>query len=534
MRWPFVLLLLTPLSAQTPKLVADIHPRGNSNPTQAESIRGWVLFQADDGKSGRELWRTDGTRAGTTLVKDLVPGPGHGDPAEMRRLGNKILFAAWTSKLGRELWVSDGTPRGTMLLKDLQPGPASAGIAGISKPVNGRVFFAAHASNGGGAELWVSDGTAAGTKQVADIRPGNGGSNPFGITQLPGTQCVVFSAYTDATGAEPWISDGTAKGTRLIRDIYPGKNHGVFSYFAPVGDKLFFSGASAAHGLEPWITDGTAQGTRLLVDLCPGVCSSRPDFVVSSGKVAYFRAATPAVGGEVFMSDGTASGTRLLKDIARGSRGSSPYSLTPLGSRGVMFTATDPTLGTEPWISDGTTAGTRMLADINPGSASSSPWMGYLREFGHNGRTFFFSALNPGSGRELWKVDLDRALSWRVESGCGMARTVPMLNGSDPVLGKTMTLLSDHLKAGTIGALIASAPSEQRIPKTGCTLFAWPPVLIVDAWVQTGRVTRTSTLPIPKQASLAGVQLSFQTWNLTPSTWLDVSMSNGFVGLLGK
>ena len=40
-----------------------------------------VLFAADDGVHGRELWRTDGTAAGTAMVADLAPGPTGSDAA---------------------------------------------------------------------------------------------------------------------------------------------------------------------------------------------------------------------------------------------------------------------------------------------------------------------------------------------------------------------------------------------------------------------------------------------------------------------
>jgi ELWxxDGT repeat protein len=37
-------------------------------------VGGKLFFTAGDGVHGRELWTSDGTEAGTVLVKDIKPG----------------------------------------------------------------------------------------------------------------------------------------------------------------------------------------------------------------------------------------------------------------------------------------------------------------------------------------------------------------------------------------------------------------------------------------------------------------------------
>jgi ELWxxDGT repeat protein len=63
---------------------------------------------------GRELWKSDGTTAGTQLVKDIEPGRYGSDPRTLTAVGDVLFFSR-----GDELWKSDGSEAGTILVKDI-------------------------------------------------------------------------------------------------------------------------------------------------------------------------------------------------------------------------------------------------------------------------------------------------------------------------------------------------------------------------------------------------------------------------------
>jgi ELWxxDGT repeat protein len=72
---------------------------------------GKALFQANDAALGMEFWVTDGTAAGTSLVKDIWNGVGFSFPNGITAIGNgRALFQATNGIAGNELWVLDSTP----------------------------------------------------------------------------------------------------------------------------------------------------------------------------------------------------------------------------------------------------------------------------------------------------------------------------------------------------------------------------------------------------------------------------------------
>src|SRR5262249_45599516 len=187
-------------------------------------VGGTLFFAAFDSVNGTELWKSDGTAAGTVLVKDINPGRSGSSPGNLTAVGGTLFFSAVTPETGNELWKSDGTAAGTVLVKDINPGTGSGLDARANLTVVGETLFFAATEPATGRELWKSDGTAAGTVLVQDINPGSassigtvGGAN---FAAVGGT--LFFVAASPDIGTELWKSDGTAAGTTLVKDINPG------------------------------------------------------------------------------------------------------------------------------------------------------------------------------------------------------------------------------------------------------------------------------------------------------------------------
>ena len=126
------------------KLVKDINPENRSSPTDLTNVNGTLYFRANDGTHGGELWKSDGTAAGTVLVKDINPGANDSLPIDLTNVNGTLYFKATYFQLTDpindfELWKSDGTAAGTVLLKDINRAIPSNPINLTN--VNGTLYF---------------------------------------------------------------------------------------------------------------------------------------------------------------------------------------------------------------------------------------------------------------------------------------------------------------------------------------------------------------------------------------------------------
>jgi ELWxxDGT repeat protein len=309
--------------------------------------------------TGPALYRTDGTAAGTHLIRafDRVSPLEPSQP--WRRVairGNTLYFTARDRPLqGDALWRTDGTAAGTSRISQRDVGPFALTRLGR------HIFFAAAPGSGSGPgldplpQLWMSDGTKAGTRQVGQIL------DPGDLTVLGGR--LYFDAQRlGATSQRLYASDGTAAGTRPVQPRVEPLMHMV----KEVG--RLWSNISVAE-------DGEWQPDALRV------------------------------------SDGTAAGTSLVyaDDDAWIASGEDGLDCVGLGDRLYFAAGPGPAydwelVDQELWTSDGTTDGTLEAADIDP-DGSSMP-----ASFTRLGDTVYFTASDGVHGRELWRFDPGDAL----------------------------------------------------------------------------------------------------------------------------
>lgn len=353
------------LLAAAPELVLDINDSiVDSIPFGAKPVEfnGSAYFVADDGQTGPELWRSDGTEAGTSLAVDVIPGPAGAYPVPLATAGDFLFFETRSNTafnaednafLGEALWRTDGTASGTVKLMDFEnPVGASDGVISVLQArgilssivaLGDELYFTTWTGDSD-LQLWKSDGTVAGTTLVKDINP-TGSDDVWELTAVGDR--IYFVANDGVHGHELWKSDGTESGTMMVKDIVPGSGSSLgiteFQYFFTnryvpglheFNGELYFTPVDAPHGRELWKSDGTEFGTQIVADIDPGPASGLKlgksfnpyglpfvDYpkLESAGGLLYFTASDNGGNGSLWKTDGSEAGTGpvLIPDIGQ-------------------------------------------------------------------------------------------------------------------------------------------------------------------------------------------------------------------------
>ncbi len=424
----------TPEAALVKRINASTH---TASVSQVVELGGALYFTAERDHTfphfyPTELYRTDGTLGGTTLVFDSV------DPVSfLRVVEGQLLFQGSTATGQLKTYTSNGMAAGTALASSrlTAAGPNavattdgslysaslySAGGGTLVKRAPGsddpvdvlpgvavydyvalgdKVYVAGALTSGPFDErggVWVTDGTPDGTKRLA---------RPAGATY---TSAGSLTATTDAVyfiGSGPGIGGGPETDDGPFT-LYRATEAGITHITRPDGSRLDNTESPRAIGSKVtfhlredgknalWVTDGTPAGTQQLIgpDLAL-TAVNRNDADRASGGFVF----TVRGGRELWRTDGTPAGTTRVGELPAELEPSELRDFTALGGK-VWFTAFTGRYGSELWRADGTPAGTSLAFDLNtrPVGASIS---GAVRL----GDYAYFQATDGALHPQLWR-----------------------------------------------------------------------------------------------------------------------------------
>lgn len=372
------LLLFTTVQAQYTFQQIDIWSGSNgSSPKYITEHNGKLYFQAFEiTPSFKKLYVSDGTDLGTSIVAPNLNGGAGYSPESLTSFNGELYFTAFVSGIGTEIYKTDGTEAGTQLLKDVRSG-SSSGLdfnTNNDKEVfleyNGELYF--RGSTASSIELWKTNGTTTGTVSLKNFEDTTNGAPVYFSTagkQKLGTVYNGLLYFTVLRGSthELWKTDGTTANTQMVKGGLNGINDlKVFNNLL-----YFVSGAdSDGFGSEIWTSDGTLAGTALKFDIFPnnlnpffGLGSNPSDFFIFNNELyfsarSYNSTTNQIIGRELWKTDGVT--VNLIKDINTDNLASGINSPKfTIYNNELYFSASDNTTSDqELWKTDGTTSGT--------------------------------------------------------------------------------------------------------------------------------------------------------------------------------
>lgn len=204
-------------------MVKDINVAGNSSPINLINANGTLFFVANNGINGGELWKSDGTDTGTVMVKDIYQGAASAfsystDSVPYFTYADGLLyFTANDGINGFELWRTDGTEAGTFMVKDLYSN-------GSSYPkemtlISGTLYFTAYDSLHGRG-LWANEIYSITNCFALYTTSYDTLQNTFFLTVDPSTTAQATSYYWD-------FGDGSTSS--LSAPSYTYANDGIYN-----------------------------------------------------------------------------------------------------------------------------------------------------------------------------------------------------------------------------------------------------------------------------------------------------------------
>jgi ELWxxDGT repeat protein len=475
-------------AAGPPRMVVNIRPGEGSDPDGFVEAGGLVYFAAIDPAHGREMWRTDGTPEGTSLVADIHPGPADSDPTMPMAFRDGVLFSAYDDQ-GTAIWragadidgavpvtrgdvwplaISGGrilatqnVSSGRQRLVEVDPdsggvravGDLGAGAHAIlhSFDLDGTLFFTVDRRRQARTELWATDGTDEGTRSLGRIGTSGEALTDYWpiewMNQFTAFRSKVWFVrhWSDGAGCEAggdlWVSDGTRRGTRRAAEVL-GRIGPCIGDVTTVGDQLHLTSYGRGFGTaETWVTDGTRTGTSRLATYRAYLPEQA---AVLGDSLLFALTQTEDEPPDLWAIDGSSDDTRLIGPLE-----DEPFDgLQPDAGERAYFVR-----GDQLWVTDGTAVGTGRLVDLQPDTDGPD-----IRSLTRLGSAIVFAADDGSTGSEPWVSD-------GTAVGTRMLRDINKVDEGSAPTGLTPTDVSLFL-AALDGARASTDPRMWEIARS--------------------------------------------------------------------
>lgn len=355
---------------------------------------------------GAELWRTDGTMAGTYLVKDLNIGSEGSVFKEMIASDSLIFFIIRfaNSKMDK-LYKSDGTSEGTI---EINVNPNNESIFSLSQlAVSDNALYVKRSSiltadllkiKGNFQSVltntfnWTNLSTLAFSDSllICPSRPYLSIIWPDTIIRLSNFVLNNYDIFYSKLGnnivlfdlANLYLSNGTNEGTTLIKKTHIDTFHQPdrFLNMYSTGKEVYLFLLDLKTNvpiLKVWRTDGTADGTYIVVEIPIEGLVQGTFKVTHTNSLVLFSIEKVNLKNEFY----------IIKDnkvslLIKSENSSISLSEFVVLNNKIYFTYNRNDIGTELYVTDGTQEGTFLVEEIEKGTLSSK--IQYLMPFKNN------------------------------------------------------------------------------------------------------------------------------------------------------
>lgn len=420
-------------------------------------MNGFVYFTANDGRHGAELWRSDGSEVGTTMVADINLA---GDTFDLNNTsaylptfnpvvqGDVIYFAIAEGEYKSALWRSDGTENGTFRLSgsSFPSRSDNATELPLAMVVGSSIVFPCE--NG---ELCRTDGTVVGTAPFIVPQPWQhaGRLTATNIAKINGAVILGGTYRTDGTIAGSYALNGVQAFGLGDRPILASTNQFV----------LVVGYSSGSNELQVFRTDGLSHDLSFVKTISGDLnYNNFRDYSYGLNRhcdgatVGFFIMEGPD-SWALWVSDGTDLGTKVLINFQGrnfNSYSSSTYTLTCEPERDSAYVAAKNDDDTYSYYRvDGRVGKVSEIVSHKLFINDGIRYDGFRQRLGSK---TLLAMYDPTTGKELWSYDentqtteLVRDINTTTTLKYGPTNLIGTMKHGALQLGLPMGILSNHV-----------------------------------------------------------------------------------------